>query len=216
MALCVGFWYTLFMQAMEREFKWDASARGTFKRFEEALSAAVGPLPPAQDLQITDRYLDNAKEAFSQNKIALRIRYQDRRFEATLKTKTALQNGLACRMEETRRLEGLCRFPAALQKLQDMQVWHGIALQGLKVRFIIKNHRKTYTVRYRQAVCEAALDKYVIYASGRRLAKREIELELKNDAEKDFVVLIAFLNQQKGLTPCLKSKVASAEELLKK
>lgn len=201
---------------MEKEFKWDASVRGAFKQFEKALGVIVGALPPAQICQITDRYLDNEKEEFSKRKIALRIRCQNGRFEATLKSKTALQNGLACRQEETLPLEGTLRFAQALKKLQAKQTWQGLPLESLKVRFMIKNRRTTYTVHYGGAVCEAALDSYTIYAAGRQLTKREIELELKHGPEKDFVDLLQNLNQKTVLKPCVKSKVALAEELLKK
>lgn len=204
------------MHGVEKEFKWDASARGAFKQFEEALGALVGALPSAQICHITDRYLDNEREEFSKRKVALRIRCQNGIFEATLKSKTALQNGLACRQEETLPLEGALRFAQALKKLQEKQTWHAMPLEGLNVRFMIKNNRKTYTVQYRGALCEAALDSYTIYAAGRQLSKREIELELKKGPEKDFMTLLQNLNQKTVLKPCVKSKVASAEELLKK
>lgn len=200
---------------MEKEFKWDASSRGAFKQFEEALGAIVGALPPAQICHITDRYLDNEREEFSKRKIALRIRCQNGRFEATLKSKTSLQNGLACRQEETLPLEESLRFAQALKKLQAKHTWRTLPLEGLNVRFMIKNRRKTYTVQYGGAVCEAALDSYIIYAAGRQLTKREIELELKKGSEKDFAELVQNINKKTVLKPCIKSKVASAEELLK-
>lgn len=211
-----GFCYTLIMQGIEKEFKWNATARGAFKRFEQALQKATGALPQEERLLITDRYLDDATQTFSKQKIALRIRCQNGRFEATLKTKTALQNGLACRQEETRPLAGCLHFPAALKQLQAMPCWQGLPLAHLTVRFIIKNRRKTYLVTYRRAVCEAALDRYTIYAAGRRQTKREIELELKSGSEKDFASLVQLLSVQSALPACTKSKVASAEELLKK
>ncbi len=58
------------------------------------------------------------------------------------------------------------------------------------------------------------MDRYVIDASGKRLAQREIELELKNGPEKDFMALVRVVSELSGLPPARISKVASAEKIL--
>ena len=58
------------------------------------------------------------------------------------------------------------------------------------------------------------MDRYVIDVSGKRLARREIELELKNGPEKDFMALVRVVSELSGLPPVRLSKVASAEKLL--
>ena len=210
------FCYTLYMANMEREYKWDASARGAFGRFERALAAELaGGLPVAQDVRITDYYLDNARGDFSAQKIALRVRRENGFFEATLKTRTALVNGLARRKEWTKPLPQARSLAQALKMLQRCESWQGARLLGLRVRFKLHNHRRIYIVRVRALQCEAALDRYVVTAAGKRQARREIELELKKGEEKQFAALLARLNRRCGLEPAVISKVAGAEKLLR-
>lgn len=198
----------------EKEFKWDASSRGAFVRFVHVLRKTAAEISAPRDLSITDRYLDNAQGFFSSQKIALRIRRQGNKYEATFKTRTALQNGLACRREVTKPLPNVRSFAAARRALEHEHSWEGLALAGLRVRFTLRNRRRIYRVRYGAAQCEAALDRYVIDASGKRLSRREIELELKNGPEKDFMALVRVVSELSDLPPVRLSKVASAEKLL--
>lgn len=199
---------------MEREFKWDASAHGAFARFRRALKEVCKCTDAASVLVITDRYLDNATADFSRRKIALRIRRCAGRFEATLKTRSALQSGLALRRELTRLLPQARSFPSALRALENEGTWEGLPLRGLYPRFVIRNRRQIIPVRSGACVCEAALDSYVITAGGRRQRRREIELELKSGPEKDFALAVKKLSSLCGLGPVLVSKVAGAEKLL--
>ncbi len=210
----MSFCYTVYMP-QEKEFKWDASARGAFACFVRVLRETVSEISASQDLSITDRYLDNARGDLSSQKIALRIRRQGCRYEATFKTRTALKNGLACRKEVTKPLPNVRSFAAALRALENLQSWEGMALNGLRVRFTLRNRRRIYRVRYGAVQCEAALDRYVIEAAGKRLARREIELELKSGPEKDFMCLLRTLSEKSTLSPVRISKVACAENLLR-
>ncbi len=202
------------MANIEKEFKWVASSRGAFGRFLRAIENIAGPLPMPENLRITDRYLDNADGDFFSRKIALRIRYQKGSFEATLKTRTAIKNGLAVRKELTRPLPLVRSFSAALKALEQGETWEGVSLLGLSERFCLRNRRQIYVVYFGAAVCEVALDKYVIMAGEKRLAQREIELELKSGSENDFVKFVEKLNMLSGLSAAKISKVASAEKLL--
>lgn len=200
--------------SQEKEFKWDASPRGAFVHFVRALRQAADKVSAAQDLMVTDRYLDNGRADFSSRKIALRIRHCGGVYEATLKTRTALRNGLACRKELTKRLPRARSFIGALRLLQVEQKWEGLSLRDVSVRFTLRNRRRIYVVCFGRAVCEAALDRYVVFAAGRRQARREIELELKKGTEKDFARLLSLLKKSCGLDPVKISKVAGAEKLL--
>lgn len=199
---------------MEKEFKWTAAARGSFARFEAALRAQAGGLSAPENLSITDYYLDDPSGALSRRKIALRIRRTGRRYEATCKSRTRLKNGLACRAEHTLLLPQVRSLGGALKALQAKKIWQGISLADLRVRFVLRNRRKVYTLHYRRAVCEAALDRYVITAGARDLAQREIELELKQGCGRDFEKLVQELTAASGLKAAEISKVASAEKLL--
>ena len=198
----------------EKEMKWDASRRGDFNLFLAALEYAVGPLPLFADLAITDYYLDNEKGDFSARRMALRIRRQKGRYEATLKGRSALKNGLARRVELTKPLACARSFSSALRALQRESQWEKMPLYNLRVRFVLRNRRRSYKVRFGNSLCEASLDRYVIFAAERRLARKEIELEMKGGTEKDFLRLVRLLTQRSGLPFVRVSKVASAEKLL--
>ncbi len=201
------------MSNVEKEVKWNAMPRGAFVRFERALAQTAVCSSP-KELSITDRYLDNASGTISSQKIALRIRRQQNKFEATLKSRTALVNGWAKRREWTRPLPKARSFATALQKLQEMGRWNGVNLNHLKVRFVLRNHRKCYGVYFKKVMCEAALDRYVVTAGSKRQARREIELELKQGPEKDFADLVNRLQRACSLQRVEISKVAGAEKLI--
>lgn len=200
---------------MEREYKWDASRREDFSRFFRALKEICArPFRPVL-LSITDRYLDNKAGDFSAREIALRIRRAGNTFEATLKTRGEVRDGLARRKELTRPLPGVRSFPGALKALENGPAWEGMPLSGLSVRFVLRNRRRVCRVRFRRAECEAAFDSYVICSGGRTLRRREIELELKAGAEADFLSLVRELTLRSGLEAAKISKVKSAEMMLR-
>lgn len=204
------------MSAVEREFKWAVHSEQDFEQFLSALKSALGVLPTQKTVQISDSYLDNSAATLAAEKVALRIRQVGDSFEATLKTRTRLENGLARRKELTLPLPSAHTTAQALLLLKEKQEWEGVKLADLQVKFEIKNNRTLYEFFYKGAACEAALDRYNILAAGDRLACREIELELKGGEEKDFMQIVSFLTQHSGLSPAQKSKVATAESMLKK
>lgn len=199
----------------EKEFKWDASPRGAFARFLPALREAGGKTLRARKLQLTDYYLQDEKNTLAVRKIALRIRRTGKRFEATLKNRSRLCNGLAVRREDTLPLLGVSSWRQALKKLAERGKWQEIDTQHLHVHFIIKNARNVYAVKYAGCECEAALDNYVTYARGHRLRRKEIELELKKGSAKDFEKLIKNITAFSGLCAAKISKVAGAEKWIK-
>lgn len=203
------------MENVEKEYKWNAAERGAFARFLCALKETCDYVANPVFLSITDRYLDNAAGDFSSRKIALRIRRTGKTFEATMKSRSKVQNGLARRKELTRALPGARSFAGALKSLQNSAEWEGMPLGALSVRFTLHNRRRICRVHFGRAECEAALDNYVICAGGRSLPRREIELELKKGQEADFLRLTRELTRLSGLCAAKISKVKTAEMLLK-
>ena len=202
------------MNHVEKEFKWAVRQAIDFDAFLSALRAVVKAPLTEEQLLITDSYLDNPAAALAAQKVALRIRQVGESFEATMKTRTQIQGGMACRKELTMALSSATNFPSALQQLQSIKTWEGIGLENLAVKFQIKNCRRAYQFFYEDALCEAALDEYLILAGGKEKLCREIELELKSGAEQSLQKLITTLTQQSGLAPAKISKVATAEKLL--
>lgn len=202
------------MANVEKEVKWDGSSKGAFVSFVRALAEVCGPLEKPKNLSITDRYLDDDSGSFSSQKIALRIRRTGAEYEATLKTRTQLVNGVARREEYTLALPDARSFSGALKELAAHKHWHGLNVENLQVRFTLRNCRRTYAVRFAACLCEAALDRYVISARSKTLKQREIELELKSGPEEDFLKLTEELSSRCALARAQISKVASAEKLL--
>ncbi|MBR3899077.1 MAG: CYTH domain-containing protein [Elusimicrobiaceae bacterium] len=202
------------MSHIEKEFKWAVQNIADFETFLTALRRVVKEPLAEQQLLITDSYLDNPSAALSAQKVALRIRQVGDCFEATMKTRSQLQQGLARRKELSLPLSSAVDLPTALEQLQSIKTWEGIGLENLAVKFQIKNCRRAYAFTYEDALCEAALDEYQILAGGKTLLCREIELELKSGAEQTLQTLIDILTQRSGLAPAKISKVATAEKLL--
>lgn len=200
------------MKNFEQEFKWDAPARQAFVRFVDALQAMAETCIGPQLLQNTDYYLENATNHLAAQKIALRIRQCGENWEATLKTRSAIKNGLACRQEWTQPLPAVPGIRQALKILETQREWHGIALASLKVRFVIKNARTIYRVTYRGCQAEVALDNYLTLAQGHQWRRKEIELELKRGSTTGFEKLAQKLTEKSGLKPAQLSKVAVAEK----
>ncbi len=202
------------MNEMEREFKWAAVSEKDFDRFLSSLQSTLGTLPTAEVMNISDSYLDNTQHLFSLQKVALRIRQMGGHFEATMKSRTQLVGGMACRRELTLPLQASTR-ERALAELAARKEWEGYAFGNLCVRFEIQNKRVLYSFSFKNACCEVALDRYTILTSDKSLFCLEVEMELKGGSEQDFAELVQRLSEQSGLKPAKISKVATAEKLLK-
>ena len=197
---------------MEREFKWDASARGAFKKFLQALQTVCRCVRGGKCVWITDVYLDDKHGSYAAQKVALRVRRVGGSYEATLKTRSKIKNGLAVREERTLCLPRARSLRGALGALRKRQKWHNMPLTEVQARFTIKNHRTVYLLHHRGCVCEAALDNYLTLADGHQWRRREIELELKKGSAKIFKKLIEQLTAQTNLSAAKISKVAGAEK----
>ena len=197
---------------IEQECKWDATTRGTFKRFLEVLSQVGARVKKGKQLCITDCYLDDKKQRLSAQKVALRVRRYGGRVEATLKSRCRLQNGLAVRKEFTWPLPQVRTSRGGIKQLAVRGVWEGICLKNLQVRFVIRNNRQLYLVQYGECQCELALDNYLTLAGGHQMRRKEIELELKKGKQKDFIKLIEKIAACGCIKTAKTSKVAGAEK----
>ena len=200
------------MKNLEREFKWDASTPQAFARFVCALQDVAGKYSAPQQLQNTDYYLEDAARQLVRQKVALRIRHSAGHWEATLKTRTVLKEGLACRQEWTLPLPGVQQVRQAIKALAARGEWKGVCLGGLRIRFIIRNKRTIYTVSYVGCQAEAALDNYLTLAQGHQWRRKEIELELKKGKASDFEKLVQKITEKSNLKAAKISKVAGAEK----
>lgn len=197
---------------VEKEFKWALPLRQSFDGFVAALREESDRVVAGKRLRIVDYYLDDGRGTLAARKIALRIRRVGASWEATLKSRSALKNGLATRREWTRSFTEVRTFTAAWLALKLWKNWRGVELANVGLYFTIQNHRQLYQVRYGRCICEAALDDYKTLAGGREWRRREIELELKKGSAKDFIKLIEKVTARSGLKAAKLSKVAGAEK----
>ena len=202
--------------SIETEFKWRAAAPADFDKMLSAVRTLTGrALPPVQILHILDAYADTPDEALSAQKIAMRVRCTDGAYEATLKTKTRLENGKAVRREETLPLPQAHTPEEALAALSARRTWQGVDVAKLEVKFYIQNNRRVYALALADAIYELALDEVQIRAGERRQNMLEIELELKAGAAADFCAWAQKLGKISGLKAPEYSKVATATALWK-
>lgn len=202
------------MTPIEREFKWAVNSHADFAAFVQALQELAGYLPSPKNYPIVDSYLENKEQSLCAQKIALRVRQVGEVFEATMKSRTQLVGGMACREEHTLALP-VKNVQDALAFLEEKKQWQGISMQGLAVRFKIKNTRQVYDIIYKDIRCEVALDEYEILAGDAHKNCQEIEMELKEGGEKYFLYLVEKISAKTGLQAAQISKVATAEKMIK-
>lgn len=201
------------MRNLEIECKLDANTPRAFWRARRFLKKLNPQLTP-ENLSIQDNYLDDSTRSLSARKIALRVRNTDGKWEATFKTRTEIKNGKAVRREETLPLPNVQNLAQALEVLNQEKKWKGVKLTGLTVQFSILNKRMVFTADYEGAALEIALDDFKICAQGKRLKKKEIEIELKQGNAKQLDRFVKIFKQQTQLKTAKISKVKTAETFL--
>ena len=201
------------MKNLEIEYKWQAQTPRAFSRARRVLTKLCGSVR-FEKLNIQDVYLDHAEADLSAQKIALRVRNTDGKWEATFKTRTQLKNGKATRQEATLPLPNVKNIKQALQILAQKKKWKGICLIGVEPVFKIKNKRTVCLFKYDGTCLEMALDNVTIYALRHSLKMKEIELELKRGKQEALDKFATIFSQQTQLLQAKNSKVKTAEKFL--
>ncbi len=199
---------------MEIEYKWDGNTPRAFARAQQFLAQLDRAVLPKY-LKIKDVYLDHATGDLSAQKIALRVRNTDGKWEATYKTRTEIKSGKAVRREETKKLSGAKNLTQALRKLAQQRKWGELDVTGLEVKFALVNKRTLYVFNYDGAKLEMALDDVRLHVLGRRVAFKEIEVELKKGTSQVLDQFAFVFSQRTHLKKAKISKVKTAETFLK-
>ncbi|MBE0487890.1 MAG: CYTH domain-containing protein [Halomonas sp.] len=168
---------------------------------------------PMQASHLGNTYFDTPQGDLEAARMALRLRRVDGRLLQTLKTRGEGGGGLSKRGEWEWEvpgpgldLEGLADLPTATLGQQ--------ALERLAPRFTTDFHRETRMLDHREARIEVALDEGEILADGRRVAIREMELELKAGEPEALWSLAEALAGSVALRPADTSKAARGGALL--
>lgn len=201
------------MRNLEIECKLNANTPRAFWRARRFLKKLNPPLV-SQHLCIQDNYLDYPTRDLAAQKVALRVRNTDGKWEATFKTRTEIKNGKAVRREETLSLPKVQNLEQALEVLNQKKKWKGIKLTGLTVQFSILNKREIFSLDFEHAKLEIALDDFKICAQRKQLKRKEIEIELKRGDAQKLDEFVRIFKQQTRLQTAKISKVKTAEMFL--
>ena len=202
------------MKHLEIECKWEANTPRAFSRAQDFLRELNSKITP-KHLNIKDTYLDHATGDLAAQKIALRVRNTDGKWEATFKTRSKIKNGKATRREETLLLPCVKNLSQALQFLAKQKKWCGISTTGLEAKFTLANKRIVYGFNYDGDTLEMALDDVTLYILGRQVKFKEIEVELKRGKSEGLDKFCRTFLQQTKLKRAHISKVKTAETFLK-
>ena len=202
------------MKHLEIECKWDANTPRAFSRTQNFLKQLGSKITPKK-LKIKDSYLDHFNADLAAQKIALRVRNTNGKWEATFKTRSEIKNGKAIRREETLPLPRVKSLAQALRALPAHKKWCGIYTTGLEVKFTLANKRMVYVFNYEGATLEMALDSVTIFVLGRQVKFKEIEVELKCGKSEALDKFSCVFSAQTKLKRAHISKVKTAETLLK-
>jgi inorganic triphosphatase YgiF len=195
------------MEIIEREYKWHAQDKDDFKKVLRVLRAL--PFKRARRKEfITDEYFDDEEGSFRADKTALRLRKINRKFEITLKGKSAISKGFAARSEETIRLrvsgdrEARARFCVFFAKIR-------AGGHPLKI-FTIKNKRRVIELKAAGFNAQASFDDCDIITPSKTVKLYEIELELKKGSASVLSRVAEQISRGTGLAYAKISKVATA------
>lgn len=161
--------------ALEYELKYTAD--------EEILSSIANVLPPAtQELRMHTVYFDTPAEDLAARRYTLRLRKENDKSIATLKTPA---KGKGREEYEVEAADMEAAVPA-LCKLGAPAEIADLAAKGLEAVCEAKFHRTTWDLFIGDAYIELALDKGVLLGGGKEEAFCEVEVELK-EGDKEIV-----------------------------
>ena len=201
------------MKHFEIECKWEANDPRAFSCARQFVASLGGKIL-SKKLKIKDIYLDHADGDLSEQKIALRVRNCNGKWDATFKTRSEIINGKAVRREETLPLLHVQNATQALKALAGKNTWYGLDTTGLVAKFVLRNQRSVWVFDYHKARLEMALDNITLYVLGRQIKFKEIEVELKRGNKEALDKFARCFTQQTKLKYAKISKVKTAEMLL--
>ena len=197
-------------QIQEIEFKWGVRSTSDFELFFNKLPKYAASISSAKTIQIKDYYLDTKSRFFGQCRTSCRLRNSGNRWELTLKSQSALKNGLASRQERTLPLPP---FKDTLKALQYCQKELSLMThsQPLEILFEIHNQRTVRIITLPdQTQTELSFDEAQICRGTHRIPLNEIELEFIRGDDKSFGNFIRKMTRSTKIPPAHISKVFTA------
>lgn len=159
-------------------------------------------------------YFDTPRAELEAARMALRLRRDGDRLRQTLKTRGQGGGGISTRGEWEWEVPGPGLDLSGLAALPPMAAFSEAQLARLAPRFATDFRRETWQLEDTESHIELALDLGEIHAGERRVAIREIELELKRGEPERLWALAEALTDRVGLRPADTSKAARGDALL--
>ncbi len=159
-------------------------------------------------------YFDTPEAALEASRMALRLRRDGDRLCQTLKTRGQGGGGISTRGEWEWEVPGPGLDIRGLAALPPMATFSAAKLARLAPRFATDFRRETWQLEEAESHIELALDLGEIHAGERRVAIREVELELKRGEPERLWALAEALTDRVGLRPADTSKAERGNALL--
>ncbi len=201
--------------SVELEFKWAVERPSEEAAFLRAVEACGGSAGRPARVTNRDYYFDTPDGSLQSASATARIRVAGKKAELHVKTSSRLKGGLARRKEFVAALPG-AKTPATALEAAKRFLPPGIEMRG-EPRFIFRivNRRVARCISFPGGLAaEAVFDNIKIYAAGRIICMREIELELLKGSARRFESICRRLTETGGLRPAVMSKVATARAAL--
>lgn len=199
----------------EMEFKWAIESPSEEAVFLRAVSVCGGKAGKPARILNRDYYIDTAPGELQSAQATARVRFAGKAAELHIKTSSELKGGMARRQERVITLPGV-KTPLSALAAARLCLPAEFSLRGrLEFLFRIENRRVARVISFPGGLsAEAVFDNIKIYAAGRVIGMREIELELLRGDARRFAALCRRLTQKCGLRPTVMSKVATARTAL--
>ncbi|WGE86521.1 inorganic triphosphatase [Actinobacillus equuli] len=156
-------------------------------------------LSQATDI-LGNTYFDTPEQFFAKQKMGLRVRNHNQKYEMTLKTKGEIVDGLHIRPEYNLPLESYQPDFKRLNSHFNLQIQQAEQIaQQLSPTFSTDFTRRKWLIGLNQSRIEVALDQGIIKNSFGEEAICELELELKSGSLTDILALLKQIPRQDGM-----------------
>lgn len=156
-------------------------------------------LSQATDI-LGNTYFDTPEQFFAQQKMGLRVRNHNQKYEMTLKTKGEVVDGLHMRPEYNLPLESYQPDFKRLNSHFNLQIQQAEQIaQQLSPTFSTDFTRRKWLIKYNQSQIEVALDQGMIKNGFGEEVICELELELKSGNLNDILLLLKQMPRKDGM-----------------
>jgi inorganic triphosphatase YgiF len=194
-------------EKIELEAKWSSRSESGFSAFRAEAVRLGSRVGRSRVVLIKDSYLDTEDGFFGKRRVSCRLRRADGRWDLTLKSRTALKNGVAFRRERTFLLG---RGPGALARARAL-LSRVPGRETLAEAFVILNRRTVLPMTLPGgARAECSFDRVTLQRGRKAVRMLEVELEFLKGSKACFSAFVRAVKGREAFSPSKRSKVATA------